>query len=96
MTLEHVKKLELVRLSQEIHCLTPEFGSCLAQAGAICLEDQGHSNGVNLTINGEFNRIFALHWPAITNQMRRTWKDEEVATEHGAYGIAFLLILMSS
>ncbi|AEB08507.1 hypothetical protein [Desulfobacca acetoxidans] len=93
MTLEDVEKLELTRLCQEIHYLTPEFGSCLMQAGAICLEDQGHFVGVNLTINGEFNRIFALYWPAVTDQMRRTWQDEEVATEHGAYGIAFLLIL---
>lgn len=93
MTLEHVKKIELSRLCKEIHYLTPEFGSCLAQAGAICLEDQGHSNGVNLKINGEFNSIFELDWPAVTDQMRRTWKDEEVATEHAAYGIAFLLII---
>lgn len=88
-----VKKLELSRLSHEFQSLTPEFCTCLAQAGAICLEDQGHSNGVDLTINGEFNDVFQIYWPVITDQMRRTWKDEEVATEHGAYGIAFLLIL---
>ena len=31
-------------------------------------------------------------WDSTTEQMRRCWADLEVATEHGAYGIAALLI----
>lgn len=93
MTSEHAIKLELNRLGQEFHYLTSEFGTCLAHAAAICLEDQGHSDRVNLTVNGEFNRTFEIFRPSVTDQMRRTWNDEQVATEHGAYGIAFLLIL---
>jgi hypothetical protein len=57
-----------------------------------CLEDRGHANGVVLKVAGTFNRTFKLYWEHVDEQTRRFCADEEVTTEHGAYGIAFLLI----
>lgn len=40
--------------------ITPAFGECLSQAASVCLEDQSHKSGVNLNVDGDFNRIFGL------------------------------------
>lgn len=71
----------------------PEVGGLnLAQAGAVCLNRHGHPQGVELKVTGDFAAIFHLYWPDVTEPMRRFWNDTEVAVEHGAYGIACLLI----
>ena len=87
-----IRKIVLESLAEGLPAITPPFGASLAEAGAICFNDQGHSNGVELKVNGEFTEIFKVYWPTVTEQMRRCWNDAEVTTEHGAYGVAFLLI----
>lgn len=83
--------IELTKLAAGMPAITPAFGQYLAEAGAVCLESQGHSQGQPLTVNGGHNGSYPVTWPALTEQIRRCLNDPEVATEHGAIGIAVLL-----
>jgi hypothetical protein len=85
--------ISLMDLAAGMPAITPAFGTALAEAGAVCLTDCGHSAKVLLAITGDFAATFLLDWPEVTPQMRRCWNDQEAATEHGAYGLACLLIL---
>lgn len=89
--LRHLK-LKLADLSEGLPAITPAFGQSCAEAGAVCLEDQGHSCGTNLQVGGSFSQAFELDWSSVHDQARRCWNDPQIATEHGAYGLAFLLI----
>lgn len=71
--------------------LSPEVGSSLAQAGAVCLESQAHAPGVDLTVTGEVVGRHPLHWETPDDQARLSWGNEIDATENGAAGIALLL-----
>ena len=71
---------------------TPSLGAALAEACAVCLEEQGHTSGVEMTVDGDFTAKFKLQWQAVTEQMLRCWNDEEFTTEQAAYGIAFLIV----
>lgn len=73
--------------------ITNSFGGVLAETCAICLDDQGHSSGVSLSVNGDVSGEYAVDWGfVITEQMRRCYRDSEFTTEHGAYAIAFLVV----
>lgn len=63
----------------------------MAQAAGVCLESQGHNQGVHLSVTGHVNNTYALAWPLITGQTLRTWADLQEATEYGATAIAVLL-----
>lgn len=84
--------LNLSELSNGLSAITPSFGQYLAEAGAVCLESQGHQQGHYLHVQGEHSKKYSLKWPMVTEQMLRCLNDPEVATEHGAVGIAVLLI----
>jgi hypothetical protein len=84
--------LNLSDLQKGLPAITPAFGAALAEAGAICLSEQGHQSGVALEVEGGFSGAFVLLWPQVTDQMRRCWNDQDYATEQGAYGVALLLI----
>ena len=75
----------------DIPAISPAFGQALAEAGGVCLESQGHAVGTRLTVRGYRDNDYALVWPRITAQSRRSWNDPENATEHGAVGIAILI-----
>jgi hypothetical protein len=92
MNSDNIRNLVLSTLGEGFPAITPSFGVALAEAGAVCLEDQGHSNGVELKVYGEFIEAFKVYWPNVTGQMRLCWNDREMTTEHGAYGIGILLI----
>lgn len=72
--------------------VTAEKGAELAQAGAICLESQGHNQGTPLAVRGDFDATYQLTWTPVTQQARRTWYDDEEATEDGTAGISTLLV----
>ncbi len=78
--------------SGSIPGMTANWGGSLAEAAAVCLEHHEHSNGVRMNVDGDYGRAFALYWRKATGQARRTWGDMQEATEHGAYGVAALLI----
>jgi hypothetical protein len=84
--------LDIPSLGRGLVGITPAFGTCLAEAASVCLEDQGHSTGANMGVDGDIAQIFQVSWGSTDDRMRACWNDEEVATEHGAYGIAALLI----
>ncbi len=71
--------------------LSPEVGSSLAQAGAVCLESQSHVPGVDLAVTGRIVGTHPLHWEPPDDQARLSWGNEIDATEDGAAGIALLL-----
>jgi hypothetical protein len=69
------------------------FGAALTEAASVCFDEQKQRCGVELNTYGNYtNEIFEVYWPIVTDLMRRTWRDSEVTTEHGAYGVALLLI----
>jgi hypothetical protein len=72
--------------------MTPAWGTSLSEAARVCLEDEGHASPVEYFVEGRFIARHDLEWPECTDQMRRTWHDLEEATEHGAYGMAALLV----
>jgi hypothetical protein len=43
-------------------------------------------------VSGAFSEEFRVTRPDVTDEMRRSHNDEEKATEHGAEGVAFLLV----
>lgn len=71
--------------------VTAETGASLAQAAGVCLESQGHAQGVNLRVRGDRRGNHELHWPLVTPQAQRSWANEDNATEDGAAGVAVLL-----
>lgn len=82
-------------LSNGMPGITPTFGAALAEAAAVCLESQSHNSGVNMLVDGDYEKDFAVQWNVIKDaqQARRCWADPQATTEHGAYGVASLLVL---
>lgn len=92
MELSKVCKIALTKLAEGLPGITPPFGAALAEAGAVCFEDQNHTNGVELKVDGAFMAKYNVYWQEVTDQMLSCWNDHQVTTEHAAYGVAFLLI----
>jgi len=88
-----IEALHLKTLEAGTPGITSAFGESLAQAASVCLEDQEHRNGTEMLVDGDFEISFYLFWDEASDQTRRCWANPEVATEHGAYGIATLLVL---
>jgi hypothetical protein len=84
--------LDLNHLSAGQPGLTPALGAAMAEAGAVCLEQIPHTLGVQIVVGGSFQSAHDLHWPTVTDQVRRTWSDLREATKKGSEGIAILLI----
>jgi hypothetical protein len=90
--------LVLNKLRDSIQRITSDFGGVLAETGAICFESVNHKNGVELDVSvssedGSFEVKCPVYWQEVTDQMRSCYGDLEYTTEHGAYGVAILLIL---
>ena len=85
-------QLKLANLKLGTPGITPAFGEGLAEAAGVCLEERDHSSPIAMLISGEAQGSATLEWEPTSDQMRRCWNDDEVATEHGAYGIATLLV----
>ena len=75
----------------EIPAITPAVGNALAEAAGICLESQGHTPGVRLTVRGHSDNIHVLTWTPVAAQAHLSWNDPNFATEKGAEGIALLV-----
>lgn len=72
--------------------ITSHMGGMLAEAAAVCLQDQKHQSGVEICIVGMQPGQYVLQWAAINAQHKRTYNDLQEATEFGACGIAISLI----
>ncbi len=75
-----------------IPAISSALGASLAEAAGVCMESQGHSDGVELQAKGVVEGAYGLSWPHITEQARRAWNDDRTATEWGASGVAALLV----
>lgn len=84
--------LNLPDLAHGLPAITPAFGAALAEAGAVCLTGQGHTQGAQLQITGDWTAAYNLYWQPVTPQMLRCWNDQEYTTEQAAYAIALLLM----
>lgn len=84
--------LDLRTLKAGIPALTESLGIVLAEAAAVCLNNQGHSESVQLHVRKVSDTNYFLHWPTVTNKMDRAFNDLERSTELGACGIAILLV----
>jgi hypothetical protein len=86
------RKLNLLALGEGMPGLTVAWGTTLAEAAAVCLEDRSHQIGVALHLIGLKNDQYRLEWQSVDDQIRRCYNDLQMATELGAYGIAILTI----
>ena len=84
--------LDIGSLKLGYPALVPESGVRLAFAAAICLEECRHKPGANLSVTGITETTFRLRWPRTTDRVRREWSDLQEVTEHGAVGVAILLV----
>lgn len=87
-----VTSIDLRLLRSGTPGITPAFGEALAQAAVVCLEDQDHTTGTPISVDGDYTVELSLIWEPATSQVRRCWADYDVATEHGAYGVAAVLV----
>ena len=83
--------LNLSDLAKGLPAITSSFGQYLAEAGAVCLESQGHQQGRILDVQGEQPQQYPIYWPHVTDQLSRCLNDPDEATEYGAVGIAVLI-----
>ncbi|MEP0006119.1 MAG: hypothetical protein ABJ387_02575 [Balneola sp.] len=72
------------------HFLTSAAGLNFAHAASVCLESCGHPLVIQMIDEGHFKTIFNISRYAVSDQMKRTHNDVTVATEEGAYGVAFI------
>jgi hypothetical protein len=86
------KELVITKLEQGLPAITPAFGAALAEACAVCLSDQRHTQGVEIQVTGDLTDVFKMYWQKVTDQMLRCWNDSEYTTEQAAYGITLLII----
>ena len=74
--------------------LTRKAGGALYEAGLVCLDLNNHTSGCSLDVTGDYCSKFNLTWTDIVGEKeRRSWGDHRVAAEHGASGIACLLVI---
>jgi hypothetical protein len=64
----------------------------MAEAGSVCLEEEGHSQTATLHVDGDFDHDLLLHRLEVDERMRRSHRFEPTATEKGACGVAVLMI----
>lgn len=72
--------------------ITPNFGRALAEAASVCLDEQGHSSPTPMQVCGTVERNAKITWQTPSDRAHGCWGDPEYTTEHGAYGVASLLI----
>jgi len=71
--------------------LTVARGGALAEAAAVCLENQRHKSGRTLRVFGLKTAEYRLTWPSVTKQMQSTHNDLQDATRDGACAVAIAL-----
>lgn len=92
--MKNIRLIELLDLGTGANpYLTAACGLAFAESAAVSFESQGHIRSVELKVEGDFNEIFELTMPEVTDQMKQCYAEAERATEDGAYGVAIMLIL---
>ena len=76
--------LHLEYLRAGVPALTFALGGMLAEAAAVCLAEQGHDETCVLLLRQETGlSVFTLHRAAVSETMRRAYRDLQEATEFG-------------
>lgn len=89
-----MNQLHLDVLKEGLPGISKTVGAFLVEAAIVCLTDHGHTSGVVIHLGGDYETVFKLSWKdAITEQVRKTWKDKKEAAEYGASAIAILVLL---
>ena len=83
--------IHLGDLSAGMHGFTPAYGTVLAEAATVCLEEEQHTSGVAMKVTGTHELSVSLAWSCATEQQRRNWADPREATEYGAIACAILV-----
>ena len=86
--------LNLDALKIGMQGVTSRIAAVYEEAAVTCLEEAGHASGVDMEIDGDNTHLMKVIWTkeGDAGQRSRAWGDKNVAVEHGAYGIAALLI----
>lgn len=84
--------LDLRKLNNGFPGLSPARATSMHEAAAVCLVSNAHSPGTKFSILGFLTKTETLDWALPNSQVRSAWADLQEATEHGAYGIAALLV----
>src|SRR6185503_6534967 len=86
------RELRLESLQQGMPAITAAFGEMLAEAAAVCFENQKHETGVTMNVESDPVCHFRVFWPPVTEQMLACYNDMGDTVEHAAYGVAILLL----
>jgi hypothetical protein len=85
-------ELNLTELeTEQHHFLTTAAGANFGHAASVCFESRNHGVQIDLTDEGYYKKAYSVNRYPVTDQLKRTWGDEEYTTEQGAYGVAFLI-----
>ena len=85
-------EISLASLAKGLGNLTPACGALMAEAAAVCLDDQGHGLSMPLSIDGDFDEVMTLRREPVDERARWSHNDAERATENGAYGVSLLAL----
>lgn len=89
-----ISAVELDVLLQGLPGVSPVRAQAHLEACMVCLDDQQHHSGVEMQVDGDIDTKLKIIWNGdVTEQIILSWKDEQEATEEGACGLAFLLVL---
>ena len=83
---------DLQALPERCPALSEAFCRMIAEACAVCLEEQGHTPGVVMEVRGLADAESRVLWKSLAPGTSDTYADDEVATEHGAIAIALLTV----
>lgn len=86
------KTLDLSVLKKGLPSVTPAMGEMLFEACSICLHAHNHPNPAKLTVYGDIGNSFSIGYLRVTQQMQRTYADQDRTTECAAEAVAIVLI----
>src|SRR5579872_757111 len=86
------KALTLLPFEFEAPGLSPARATFMGECAAVCLEVSNHLSGVELQVDADQRGGFEINWHQISLQHFRSYGDLQEATEHGACGLAILLV----
>lgn len=87
------RDIVLENLREKSH-LSKTRCDAFVEACIVCLEQQQHQSGVDLSVEGAVEERFRLLWHTpITEAIRTSWDDADEATEEGACALAFWIML---
>jgi hypothetical protein len=87
-----VKRISVLPIDLETALVTEAYATVLGEAAAVCLEENAHTSGVALAVDGMSKETFELNWATLRTAHRKTYADLQDATELGAYGVALLIV----